>query len=1062
MLWREYLEIQGVKHRNLRQVCLESSYEYPVVVLGAENTVAESPLPLLDPDPSGTPLPAIAASLVSGTTSALLQHQHQQEQDNPANAAHPSSTAATCSRISYFNTHYLPIWNSLVVGFVSQFVSPAGSGLLEQVAKTRSQQQNQQTQKQKQKQKQKGNSRDAAPAADERDEDDTHNDRTMSLLEATTEGTVVGLLSPLSDAAAAAVGRINGGVASINAAAAATDLSRLRVQQGKRDKQQQQQQVVVGWQAMSARELVEAQSVFGEYVKEWCAEYEFIVDSLIQFPGDASAATAAANIKPYLEQLDDLVSCVSEYPILARIGGLDDCVNRVVRSWHRHLIDGALRAIVRDMIERLEYYFDPSIDLVDPAGSAGSGGNNPPGLQPSLSARDSVLQRRSSASRHQRNASVKSVGSQASAQLRPGSVMSGSWQNAAAALERIQHQHQQHHQTGDASSTGAGSTATPLLSQLGGSPQLQSQPQPSNPRGLAHARAVSSAFEALANSATSLQQQVGPMSASPSLGSYGLGTGSANNNSNVVSTDVAGTTVPGSGGSGGGNRMSRASIVSSSTTVPRQHSHSAAQSISRAGTFRRAREQRNYSNTFTDILDDDAARSAANSPFQQQQQQQQQEQQSLRRSFSSHRPQQQQHQHQQQQVLRRYRPWLVSSVNRNAPLHVFLADMESWLIQQILERVNPLLEAVVQHYLDIEGSQLLSEGSAPAAASADPQPSAASGGQRRQPLAMQTAARMRQTFIRTLDQSLGEWMSEWIPDSFLYSALAIPVHGTQRHAEKQLEESPMAQLGMSTISDPVSSLLLARFAVDFELTLTQSICQLCEHGISIVPEEPASASAAAANAAGGARGTAATGGGGGDGSAASSADASLSNLVGAADRQHSMTMTMSMTMSMARADSMASMASRRGASRAQAALGLSLTPPHAAAAAASPGRAARWRAVAEQLVKNFVMTVGQDISSDYLRMQPYGIEADEASAGVARVSDVWLSICRWMKQVEDDTNMLFHDPLFSSTLKALESAAQLGAHPEAAAAHDSSNSSSNSSSSSSAKHAMRSALPAHI
>ncbi|KAJ2644599.1 hypothetical protein GGH99_008374, partial [Coemansia sp. RSA 1285] len=497
---------------------------------------------------------------------------------------------------------------------------------------------------------------------------------------------------------------------------------------------------------------------------------------------------------------------------------------------------GALRAIVRDMIERLEYYFDPSIDSVDPAGSAGSGGNNPPGLQSSLSARDSVLQRRSSASRHQRNASVKSVGSQASAQLRPGSVMSGSWQNAAAALERIQHQHQQqHHQTGDASSAGAGSTATPLLSQLGGSPQLQSQPQPSNPRGLAHARAVSSAFEALANSATSLQQQqqqqqVGPMSASPSLGSYGLGTGSANNNSNVASTDVAGTTVPGGGGGGGGgNRMSRASIVSSSTTVPRQHSHSAAQSISRAGTFRRAREQRNYSNTFTDILDDDAARSAANSPFQQQQ-----EQQSLRRSFSSHRPQQQQQQH--LLLLRRYRPWLVSSVNRNAPLHVFLADMESWLIQQILERVNPLLEAVVQHYLDIEGSQLLSEGSAPAAAaetSADPQPSAASGGQRRQPLAMQTAARMRQTFIRTLDQSLGEWMSEWIPDSFLYSALAIPVHGTQRHAEKELEESPMAQLGMSTISDPVSSLLLARFAVDFELTLTQSIYQLCEHGISI-------------------------------------------------------------------------------------------------------------------------------------------------------------------------------------------------------------------------------------
>ncbi|KAJ1663922.1 hypothetical protein EV178_004544 [Coemansia sp. RSA 1646] len=966
MLWREYLEIQSVKHRNLRQVCLESSYEYPVVV-GAESSVAEPPL--LEPDPSGTPLPAIAASLIPASLGSQEQEQKQQKQQLQEQMDRTQTLPTpSCSRISYFNSHYLPIWNSLVVGFVSQFVSPAGSGLLEQVANTRTEQQKQTIAR-------------LQAQSNDGEMDSARQDRTMSLLEATTEGTVVGLLSPLSDAAAnTVIGGIN---------ATASELSNLRIQN-------KREQFVVGWQAMSPKELLDAQQVFAEHAKEWCAEYEFIIDSLIQFPGDATAT----NIKPYLEQLDDLVACINDYPILARIGGLHDCIYRVVTGWHKHLVEGALRAIIRDMIERLEYYFDPAIDSLDTGGPmysavSGSGGssNNPPGLQIGTS-RDAAQQppRRSSASRHQRNASVRSIGSQASAQhhQRPGSVMSGTWPNVG--LDRSQ----QHGDPSTAGNAGPSSTFATQLSATPQSPLLAHQSQ--NSRGLAHARAVSSAFEALGNSTT--PQQPGTVSMSPSLGPFGLVSSGGSNNGG----DIASSAINSGGGGGGGNRMSRASIISSSTASRQQQQHNAAQqSTSRPSTLRRTREQRNYSNTFTDMLDDDSSKSIAVAP---------QPVQSLRRSFSTHRPN-----------VRRYRPWLVNSVNRNAPLHVFLAEMESWLIQQILERVNPLLESVMQHYLDIEGSQMLSnedECHSAANATGVGQPPHVSEAvrsventQRRRP-SLQTATRMRQSFIKTLDKCLDVWMNEWIPDSFLYSSLAIPIHGTHRHVEKVLGESPMAQLGMSTVSDPVSSLLLARFAVDFELTLTQSIYQLCEHGISIIPDEPTSATALTTGIA---RMP-------GDLSAVSSTEASLSNLLSArsdAAMNEPPTVTgntterlHSITASITRADSMASMTSRRNTmaggahNKAQ-----NMLSPH------SSEHAAKWRSVAERLVKNFVMTVGQDISSDYLKMQPYGSEHQQRGI-VCAVSDVWLSICRWMKQVEDDTNMLFYDSVFSSTLKSLE------------------------------------------
>ncbi|KAJ1811968.1 hypothetical protein LPJ60_006649, partial [Coemansia sp. RSA 2675] len=264
------------------------------------------------------------------------------------------------------------------------------------------------------------------------------------------------------------------------------------------------------------------------------------------------------------------------------------------------------------------------------------------------------------------------------------------------------------------------------------------------------------------------------------------------------------------GGSGSSQRLARASTASAATA--RLLIHNNAASGSRTGALRRTRHIRSISNAFADSMYeslDDGGRPAlsevdANVPPPQ-----------LRRSFSLHRN--------STLAVRRYRPWLVNTVNRNAPLHVFLADVESWLIQQVLERVNPLLETVVQHYLDIEASQMLDD---------DDEDSSSSTG-----LVLQSATRMRQTFIKTLDRCLNTWMSSWIPEAFLYATLANPIHGTRSYVEQAISESPMAQFGISTLSDPVSSLLLARFAVDFELTLTQSIYQLCEHGISILPDE---------------------------------------------------------------------------------------------------------------------------------------------------------------------------------------------------------------------------------
>ncbi|KAJ2845805.1 hypothetical protein IWW36_004635 [Coemansia brasiliensis] len=89
--------------------------------------------------------------------------------------------------------------------------------------------------------------------------------------------------------------------------------------------------------------------------------------------------------------------------------------------------------------------------------------------------------------------------------------------------------------------------------------------------------------------------------------------------------------------------------------------------------------------------------------------------------------------------------------------------------------------------------------------------------------------------------------------------------------------------------------------------------------------------------------------------------------------------------------------------------------------------AAKWHSVAEKLVRNFVMTVGQDISADYLRLHPYGNISDDTGSDddirriqVQSVSEIWLSICSWMKRVEEDTNALFYDPVFSETLKVLD------------------------------------------
>ncbi|KAJ2757544.1 hypothetical protein IWQ56_006234, partial [Coemansia nantahalensis] len=321
-----------------------------------------------------------------------------------------------------------------------------------------------------------------------------------------------------------------------------------------------------------------------------------------------------------------------------------------------------------------------------------------------------------------------------------------------------------------------------------------------------------------------------------------------------------------------------------------------------------------------------------------------------------------------------------------------------WLIQQILERINPLVERVVQRYLDIEGSQILVEDDA----------TAGTGGRRAPRLALQSAAKMRKSFIRTLDECLDAWMRQWIPEAFLHAALAQPLHGTRAHVDAAAAGSPMALSGVATIADPVVSLLLARFAADFELTLTQSIYQLCEHSIATVPDDGAARRGAGSHS------------GSRSGSVPGSANVSMSNLPGdpaAADRLHSL------TASAHRADSLAS-TSRRGTLAGMRAAGAVLGRRQAS-------HAAKWRAVAEALVRSFVMTVGQDISADYLRVDPHynalggdggsaGAEDEQEGPPVESVSDVWLSICRWMKQVEDDTNALFHDPVFSATLKALD------------------------------------------
>ncbi|KAJ2776682.1 hypothetical protein H4R18_005546 [Coemansia javaensis] len=820
-LWRDYLDIQSAKNRAVRQALLDRAYGFPAVA---------------DAD-------ADADADVAGSR---------------ANSSRGSSPRDATTRASCFSKQYLPVWSSLVIGFASQFLSPAGSGQLEQQSQ---------------------------PQQPESQEQQGHAGRAMSLLlEARTEGTVVGLLSPhAEDARSPPVAAAAATVAAAAAAAAAGP---------RRDG------LVVGWQAMGAQDLAEAQRVFGEHLREWAAEYEFIADSLLQLP-DEPAGGGGGAVDPYLAQVDALVAAADRHPVLVRIGGLRECVFRVAERWQRQLIDAVLHGIVRDMIERLEYYFDPAIDAPAPPGCPGT----PPPLAATAAAAAAAAAalgsaRKSSIGRHTRNLSAASSGSQAPQpqpqpqpqpeHRRSGSVLSNTWsgtpRDSISSMAGVL----------------AGSAQSPLVISTHGA------------RGLAHARAVSSAFEAL-SAQTPGERTSGPsLSMSPSLGPFGLA---------------------------GAQRLSRASTVNHPTS---RSSAQNAISGARAGVLRRARRPRGGSHAPT--LSGEAATAAAAAAAADDDCSAQPSRRSL--SLSAHRS-----------VPRRYRPWLVGSVNRGAPLHVFLADTESWLIQQVLERANPLLERVVQHYLDIEGSQILDDGEA-----------------RAQRLPLQSAARLRQSFVRTLDACLDRWMSEWTPDAFLHASLAHSLHGSREHVDAAVAASPMAQLGVAAIADPVVSLLLARLAADFELTLAQSIYQLCEHAIATVP---------------------------------ASADASASNLLLPGDppeRLHSL------TASAPRADSLASSSGRR-ATLAGARAGPGLPTRHHAS------HAARWRAAAERLVRNFVMTVGQDISSDYLHVHG----ASRSAAGpVTSVSDVWLSICRWMRQVEEDTNALFYDPAFSATLRALD------------------------------------------
>ncbi|KAJ1899260.1 hypothetical protein LPJ66_002233, partial [Kickxella alabastrina] len=755
-LWRDYLVIQARKNRRCRADALDRA-------MNEQGRAAE--FPALEGAPTG------------------------------GRGQRPN--AGDC--IARFHAEYLPVWSSLVIGFASQFLSPASSGLMEA----------------------------SLPAAASK-----HGGRTKSLLQATTEGTVVGLLSPQQ--------HVDG-----QAAAAAPRIAASRV---------------VGWQAMDAQDLAQAQEAFAQALAEWAAEYERILESLMRFPDDT---TTAANVAPHLHQLDALVSLLAQYPILSRIGGLDACVQRMVDRWQRRLVDGCLQGVVRDLIERVEYYFDPGVDQACLAAmqeeSAGGG-------------------RRSSASRHRRTMSARS--------------------NLSVGDQGLQHQ-----------------------------------------RSGSAARAVSSAFEALGNALPTQPIAPASLSLSPALAPFAT---------NPSQPPPQQQQLP-------QQRVSRASTVNVASSA-RHASHS------RSSTLRR-NHQRTQSTAITDLFD---------APTQ--------------GAFADDLP---------KALQRRYRPWLVSSINRNAPLHVFLADIESWLIQQVLERINPLLESVVQHYLDIEASQILDDG------------------EEHLGLSLQSAARLRLGFISVLDQCLDTWMSEWMPALFLHVAMVNVPCGSRAYVERCVDEAAAKFGGVGMVGDPVSSLLLARFAVDFELTLAQSIYQLCEHAILVIPEENSHGSNRGNNA---------------QAQAQAQAQARLGGSMHVLE-EHLQSITATTAASFSRADSMASIisgrrgaAARPGAGAGGGALLRSFEAAHAAA---------RWHSVAERLVRHFIMTVGLDISSDYLRLRPYDSttgmfdtvqqKEDGVEEGTEEgVSEIWLSICRWMRQVENDTNALFYDPVFSATLKALQ------------------------------------------
>ncbi|KAJ1960560.1 hypothetical protein GGI12_003733 [Dipsacomyces acuminosporus] len=847
-LWKEYLDLQGMKIRNKRQEVLDASYQYPILCGLPVSVQTPVDATNIDPDPSGTSLPAIAASLMSPVS------------DN-------------VSRVSYFNKQYLPLWNSLVIGFASQFISPMGSGLLEQV-----------------------------PDSAAKSSMNSNDGRTMSLLEANTEGTVVGLLSPLAED-----GRV------------ATKLSNQPIRHNG------DQQLVVGWQAMSTKELTEAQTKFSEQLKEWCSDYELVVDSLIQYPDDGTKT----NIKTYLGQLDELVSSISQYPILSRIGGLHDVVYRLVKRWQEHLIKGLLHSVVKDMLERVEYYFDPMVDNIDVVVSTP--------VVP-MTATTNSMHRNSSVSRHQRNSSIKSAHSLNDFTTGHHHQRASSAVSAGIPIDKVNHHQQQRVIEVSSPISGTASTAP-------NSP-LQAHTQQLNLRGIINQNRGTPPFDAhnISTPLTSVPT-TGPMS--PSINSFALSsTGQRVSRSSTF--HLVGS--------------SRAGITSNLTT-------------NRPSSLRKTQHQRTSSNALTDNMEPVEDGNSKGDTIKR-----------LKRSLSLHRTN-----------VRGYKPWVISTVNRNAPLHVFLADIESWLIQQILERVNPVLEAVVQHYLDIEASQMLDEDDDDDEDDGDSSVGG-NGGNHELKLQLPVATKLRQSFIKTLDDCLDTWMSNWMPDAFIYSSLANPIYGTKDHVEKAILESPMAQFGISIVSDPVASLLLARFAVDFELTLTQSIYQLCEQGISILPDDANNNN---------------NNGNNNQKRAGDTSGIDINNLVGSAanilecdngGRVYSIT-------SNVRADSMASANSRRGTFIGKRD-GSSLLKFN------QSKYSSKWHSIAEQLVKHFIMTVGQYISSDYLKLNPYN---STEGGEVAGVSGIWINICRWLKQVEDDTNALFYDPLFSATLKYVDS-----------------------------------------